>query len=279
MQHTQATSAYNDVKFTSSKDNDTTANGFSHHTGSTRLELKRIIKPKLLDFEYALWQMRLLLTHGPKKIYRHCEYRKQTKNQWARDDPTFCVLSCIFVAMCAIGYCFMYETRGIVRGMWVITSAVCFDYIGCGCAIATAYWFLANRFMTTRTRRGGSKNSDGGSISSNNNVEWLFAFDVHCNSFVPLFVALYLGQLILSPLLSQRGFICALLSNILYGLSLSYYHYCQFVGFNSLPFLERTEFLLYPVVGLVLLAIPLSAMQFNPTRWVLSWYFGAEALK
>ena len=112
MQHTQATSAYNDVKFTSSKDNDTTANGFSHHTGSTRLELKRIIKPKLLDFEYALWQMRLLLTHGPKKIYRHCEYRKQTKNQWARDDPTFCVLSCIFVALCAIGYCFMYETRG-----------------------------------------------------------------------------------------------------------------------------------------------------------------------
>ena len=160
------------------------------------------------------------------------------------------------------------------------------DYVGrvfrlyrCGCAIATAYWFLANRFMTTRTRRGGSKNSDGSSISSNNNVEWLFAFDVHCNSFVPLFVALYLGQLILSPLLSQRGFICALLSNILYGLSLSYYHYCQFVGFNSLPFLERTEFLLYPVVGLVLLAIPLSAMQFNPTRWVLSWYFGAEVLK
>ena len=111
-------------------------------------------------------------------------------------------------------------------------------------------------------------------VCCNNNVEWLFAFDVHCNSFVPLFVALYLGQLILSPLLSQRGFICALLSNILYGLSLSYYHYCQFVGFNSLPFLERTEFLLYPVVGLVLLAIPLSAMQFNPTRWVLSWYFG-----
>jgi len=65
----------------------------------------------------------------------------------------------------------------------------------------------------------------------------------------------------------------------LYGLSLSYYHYCQFVGFNSLPFLERTEFLLYPVVGLVLLAIPLSLMQFNPTRWVLSWYFGAEVLK
>ena len=101
-------------------------------------------------------------------------------------------------------------------------------------------------------------------MSSNNNVEWLFAFDVHCNSFVPLFVALYLGQLILSPLLSQRGFICALLSNILYGLSLSYYHYCQFVGFNSLPFLERTEFLLYPVVGLVLLAIPLSSDAVQP---------------
>ena len=129
--------------------------------------------------------------------------------------------------------------------LWVITSAVCFDYIGCGCVSRRAYWFLANRFMTTRTRRGGSKNSDGSSISSNNNVEWLFAFDVHCTLVRAAVRRVVPRAVDFEPLLSQRGFICALLSNILYGLSLSYYHYCQFVGFNSLPFLERTEFLLY----------------------------------
>jgi hypothetical protein len=241
-------------------------------SSNSRFAIDRVVKPKLLDFEYALWQMRLLLSQGPKKIYRHASYRKQTKNQWARDDPTFCVLSCAFVAIVAIGYCFAYEKRGVGKAMWVVLSAVFFDYVGCGCAIATLYWYLANRYMRAKN------SSSRGSGDSNSSVEWLFAFDVHCNSFVPLFVALYVGQLILSPLLAQRGFICALLSNLLYGLSLSYYHYCQFVGFNSLPFLERTEFLLYPVVGLVLLAIPLSLAQFNPTRWVLSWYFGSEVL-
>ena len=255
-------------------------NPFSSTTTNTiNYNFRRVVMPKHMDVAYALWQMRVLALSGPKAVYRHATYRKQTKNQWGRDDPTFCVLTSLFVAASAIGYCAMYERRGVGKAAWVVLSAVCFDYIGCGCAIATAYWFLANRFMTTRMRRGGSKNSDGSSISSNNNVEWLFAFDVHCNSFVPLFVALYLGQLILSPLLMQRGFICALLSNILFCLSLSYYHYCQFVGFNSLPHLERTEYLLYPVVALVVLVIPLSVVQFNPTRWVLSWYFGSEVLQ
>ena len=81
-------------------------------SNNSRFAIDRVVKPKLLDFEYALWQMRLLLSQGPKKIYRHASYRKQTKNQWARDDPTFCVLSCAFVAIVAIGYCFAYERRG-----------------------------------------------------------------------------------------------------------------------------------------------------------------------
>ena len=251
---------------------------------------RRVVMPKHMDVAYALWQMRVLALSGPKAVYRHATYRKQTKNQWGRDDPTFCVLTSLFVAACAIGYCAMYERRGVGKAVWVVLSAVCFDYIGCGCVIATAYWFLANRYMRVKSSgrgRGSTRHHAGTTTTTtttndnnnNNHVEWLFAFDVHCNSFVPLFVALYLGQLILSPLLVQRGFICALLSNILFCLSLSYYHYCQFVGFNSLPHLERTEYLLYPVVALVVLVIPLSVVQFNPTRWVLSWYFGSEVLQ
>ena len=266
-------------------------NPFSSTTTNTiNYNFRRVVMPKHMDVAYALWQMRVLALSGPKAVYRHATYRKQTKNQWGRDDPTFCVLTSLFVAASAIGYCAMYERRGVGKAAWVVLSAVCFDYIGCGCVIATAYWFLANRYMRVKssgrgrgsTRHAGTTTTTTTTTTNNNNnnhVEWLFAFDVHCNSFVPLFVALYLGQLILSPLLVQRGFICALLSNILFCLSLSYYHYCQFVGFNSLPHLERTEYLLYPVVALVVLVIPLSVVQFNPTRWVLSWYFGSEVLQ
>ena len=37
--------------------------------------------------------------------YRHTSYHKQTKNQWARDDPAFVVLCCAFLALTAVAYC------------------------------------------------------------------------------------------------------------------------------------------------------------------------------
>ena len=127
----------------------------------------------------------------------------------------------------------------------------------------------------------------------------LYAFDVHCNSYFPLFLKLYGGpipkclgtemcspdlstsrhpiahavlQYFLCPLLLRPGFISTVLSNALYGVSLSYYHYTQFLGYSgaapctrriqdvpalnvliapraALPFLDRTEFFLYPIAG------------------------------
>lgn len=37
--------------------------------------------------------------------YRHTSYHKQTKNQWARDDPAFVVVLCMLVAVAATAYC------------------------------------------------------------------------------------------------------------------------------------------------------------------------------
>lgn len=37
--------------------------------------------------------------------YRHTAYHKQTKNQWARDDPAFVVVCCVLVAIAAVAYC------------------------------------------------------------------------------------------------------------------------------------------------------------------------------
>lgn len=38
-------------------------------------------------------------------VYKQTSYRKQTKNQWARDDPAFVIITCYLVAMAAIAYC------------------------------------------------------------------------------------------------------------------------------------------------------------------------------
>jgi hypothetical protein len=36
--------------------------------------------------------------------YRHTSYHKQTKNQWARDDPAFLVVACMLLTVAAIAY-------------------------------------------------------------------------------------------------------------------------------------------------------------------------------
>jgi hypothetical protein len=48
-------------------------------------------------------------------------------------------------------------------------------------------------------------------------------------------------QFLLSPLLLWQTFLSTSLSTALYAVSLSYYHYMNFLGYSALPFLERTE--------------------------------------
>ncbi|GMI27802.1 hypothetical protein TeGR_g13652, partial [Tetraparma gracilis] len=76
-----------------------------------------------------------------------------------------------------------------------------------------------------------------------------YAFDIHCNSFLPLF--LYLGpvQFFLLPLLLSRSFLASLLANLLYSLAFSHYCYITHLGYRALPFLENTEVFLYPVIA------------------------------
>jgi hypothetical protein len=56
---------------------------------------------------------------------------------------------------------------------------------------------------------------------------------------LPCFVCFAVIQYFLSPLLIAHGFISTLLSNILYAVALSYYHYLNFLGYDGnfcLPF-------------------------------------------
>ena len=102
----------------------------------------------------------------------------------------------------------------------------------------------------------------------------MYAFDVHCNAYFPMFLLLYVLQLLLCPLLLLRSRLAAALSCALYASGMSYYFYVTFLGFASLPFLERTEVLLYPI-GAIAAALPFALLAgFNPTKLVLRIYFG-----
>ena len=62
--------------------------------------LRRIFRKNQMDFEFASWQAFYLLVN-PQQVYRNFAYRKQTKNQYARDDPAFLVLISIILTFTA----------------------------------------------------------------------------------------------------------------------------------------------------------------------------------
>lgn len=247
-----------------------------------------------MDFEYAMWLMFNLCT-SPRTAFRSTLYHSRTKHQWARDDPAFLVLLLylLLVACAAWSVAFSAFTPAGLLGLFAYHVAV--DLLLLGSTLSTVGWWLANTYLHERTggahqppscHHVGGWPSGSGRLSGavdpmmapptarpNESVEWLYAFDVHCNAFVPLYLLLHAAQLLLLPLLLQPGFLPALLSNALYTSAFSAYHYLTFLGYSELPFLHRCECFVYPIAG-VLLAFVLSLLLgLNATQWVAGIYF------
>ncbi|XP_068654268.1 uncharacterized protein [Aristolochia californica] len=224
--------------------------------------LRRVVKWQQMDIEYTFWQMLHLCT-SPKVVYQHTKYHKQTKNQWARDDPAFVVICGLLLMVATSAFCAAYD-YSLGHAVFTVLLVVVFHFLVIGVILATCCWFLTNSYF---------REEASNSHVVEQRVEWLYAFDVHCNSFFPTFVVLYVLQYFLSPLLVTHGFIPILLSNLLFMVAISYYHYLNFLGYDVLPFLEKTTFFLYPI-GLVIILSPLAILSgFNPSRYAMGLYF------
>eukprot|EP00980_Cylindrotheca_fusiformis_P009564 scaffold2101_cov127-Cylindrotheca_fusiformis.AAC.8 len=110
--------------------------------------LSRLTDFRQMDVQSALDQMKTLLSTRPHIVYKTSYYRKQTKNHWARDDPAFVALQLIFL---------------------IISIS--------GLLVATLGREIANRHLTDHKSSSHVRQS----------VEWLYAFDIHCNAFFPVF--------------------------------------------------------------------------------------------
>ena len=115
------------------------------------------------------------------KRYRNFQYRKQTKNQFARDDPAFLVLLSMWFLISATGLSLVLHLHfvGFVKFLlWMIFV----DCIFVGLIVASAFWFVTNRYMKRNP-------------VSHEDVEWGFAFDIHLNAFFPPLLILHVFQL------------------------------------------------------------------------------------
>lgn len=110
-------------------------------------------------------------------------------------------------------------------------------------------------------------------------VEWLYAFDVHANAFFCSFLVTYVLQYFLLPILLGRSFICCILSNSLYAVATSWYAYITYLGYTALPFLGNTQkFLWYPIVCIGLLwsvsiILLLFGLNINMTRVIMAFHY------
>ncbi|XP_070554308.1 protein unc-50 homolog A-like [Ptychodera flava] len=232
-----------------------------HTAGAKRQKyLRRIFKFQQMDFEFALWQM-LYLFISPQKVYRNFQYRKQTKDQWARDDPAFLVLLSICLCVSSIGFAIVLKLH-VLAFFKFLLWVVFVDCIGVGLLIASLLWFVTNKYLRSS------------SSAAPQDVEWGYAFDVHLNAFFPLLMILHFLQLfLLKPVIAHDWFISYFLGNTLWLIALSYYIYITFLGYSALPFLKKTVVLLYPSMLAVISIYVLSLiMSWNWSRGLMDFY-------
>ncbi|OBZ85611.1 Protein unc-50 [Choanephora cucurbitarum] len=183
--------------------------------------LKRLFRFPHMDFELAFWQLGYLLI-SPRRVYRNIYYHKQTKNQWARDDPAFLVLLVCFLTLSALAWGWTYQlTIGGILQLMVTMVAV--DLFLVGFVIATITWFISNHFLTQPIHH----------YAVAQKVEWAYALDVHWNASLPVLLILNILQLLFLPLLLKNYWASLLIGNIMYGIALIWYLFGTFLGFSG----------------------------------------------
>uniref|UniRef100_H3HDR0 Protein kinase domain-containing protein n=1 Tax=Phytophthora ramorum TaxID=164328 RepID=H3HDR0_PHYRM len=220
----------------------------------------RVLDYRQMDVDATFYQM-VTLCVQPAKVYKSAYYRKQTKNRWARDDPAFAVIQFAFLLVATVAWAVAFRVDSAAKLASLLFHAVVVEWLGFGLVISTLCWWIANHQLRQRNQ------GMGDALYVEQRVEWQFAFDIHCNSFFIMFLFLYVLQFLLAPMLASDSFLMLVVGNLLYSLGWGFYTYITFLGYMALPFLHRTEQLLFPLI--VILALFISTV-------VLQAVFGAQ---
>ncbi|KAG7097820.1 hypothetical protein E1B28_005138 [Marasmius oreades] len=255
-------------------------NGFAGRPQSQSLDqripliFRRLHRFKHMDFEQAAWQLTYLCI-APRRVYRNVYFHKQTKNQWARDDPAILVLIGACLAVAAVAWSLVYS-YSFSQTLELIFFMIVRDFLLSGIVVATILWLLSNRLLVQLTPTSHYTHNS----TSDSRVEWAYAFDVHTNAFFPLFLTLYVAQLCFLPIVlrgekdRQQNWLYMWVGNTLWVGGFAQYIYGIYLGLNALPFLTHSQLLLFPLLPLFT-AYVISLIGFPIARPVLAWYFGS----
>ena len=94
----------------------------------------------------------------------------------------------------------------------------------------------------------------------------------NCNSFLPVFLLLYVVQYLLLLVLYRDSFVSMIASNALYAVAFALYYRLTFLGYSTLPFLQHTTLFLYPIALVGAASVVMCLFGANSTVLVLNWY-------
>lgn len=270
--------------------------------------LQRMIHIGQVDWEFAVVQM-LYLCIAPRKVYDFVEYRRQTKDTAARDDPGFMLLLVLVMILTTAPYAialrlpfptgfflavlfppFLYLSMGLILavttyGIHRFSHYIRFYRPGTGLAHvhlpSLPGWADRLRSATGRGRYtstaqlgGGLQRSSRHSGSWKPAIEFFYCFDVHSNAIFPSFLLCSIIQYILLPVLLQSKWptLAACLSNTLYACAASCYCYISLLGYSSAGLFTTSATFLFPIVLIVICAVLLTFVRINMTRVSLTLF-------
>lgn len=236
--------------------------GLGTGRGGLSTQLKRLTKFRSMDFELAFWQLTYLVV-APRRVYKQTYHHKQTKNQWARDDPAMLILIAGCLGAAGVAWSLVYRLP--VSNLITIPLLMIFrDFLLSSLVVATILYFLSNRLLIAPSVPYAS--------TSDNRVEFAYAFDVAVNAFFPMFLTLYVGLLPLAVVVVRNNWVCLWVGNTLFLIAQVQYVYITYLGYAALPFVARSQILLSPLLP-IFGGYLLSLLGFNTAKHALELYF------
>lgn len=235
---------------------------------------RRAMQADQMELDSALSQMYSLCTN-PSLVSKMSRARMMTKGHYYRDDPAFLVLQLGFLVISTLAY-------ALVMGSWgMLCYAVfinIFQFFLSGLVLACVGRAVAVMYLPSSS----SHSSSGGPAAPNtvtgldaftdylrSDVDWRYAFDVHCNGYFTYFMW---TQIIQYPFIF---FSCgtAFIANTFYLIGLLTYIYNVFLGYLEIPSLSHQQRLLYPALLAVVVFLLLWLNDVNVSRimWRWSW--------
>lgn len=223
--------------------------------------MRKMFKFDQMDFQFAAWQM-LYLFVAPQKLIKLFRARKNSKSQYARDDPAFLVLFTAVLCVTSTCVAFVVLKLSLEKFFVFLLYVIFIDCIGIGLLIATCFWFVTNTFMKPK--------------SNPQDVEWAYCFDIHLNALFPPLVLLHFIQLFFDKVISHHGFFGLLLGNTFWLSACIYYIYITFLGYNALQLLTNLKYFLVLIPCTFFLYIISLCVHLNVTKMV--WHIYEERI-